>query len=150
MDRFGLEPPQMIERQPALPFITKMSCRLSGPQVNRESAAVRKERGTICGARIFVLCNRRLRYASVAMGETAMRYPKSLAAAISLSLISAPALAQTAAPLSLSPAGAQLQQASNLDDDNYLLPAVVIFGLLAAAILLTSNGGKDLNNPASP
>ena len=75
-----------------------------------------------------------------------MRLTKSLAAAISLSLVSAPVFAQSAAPLALSPAGATLQQASNLDDDNYIIPAVVIFGLLAAAILLS----KDNDLPTSP
>ena len=75
-----------------------------------------------------------------------MRFTKPLAVAIGLSLSSAPVLAQSSAPLSLVPAGAQLQQANSLDDDNYILPAVVIFGLLAAAILLSN----DSDGPTSP
>ena len=75
-----------------------------------------------------------------------MRFTKSLAVAVSLSLVSTPVLAQSAAPLALSPVGAQMQEASKLDGDNYLIPAVVIFGLLAAAILLS----KDSDRPTSP
>ena len=79
-----------------------------------------------------------------------MRFAKPLAAVIGLSMIATPALAQSAAPLSLAPVGAQLDQSSGLFEDNYILPALVIFGILAAAILITSNGGHDLNNPHSP
>jgi len=75
-----------------------------------------------------------------------MRFTKPLAVALSLSLMSAPVLAQTAAPLSLAPAGAQLQQTNNLDGDDYIFPAIVIFGLLAAAILLSNNS----EGPTSP
>ncbi|HYD13250.1 MAG TPA: hypothetical protein VEC11_10420 [Allosphingosinicella sp.] len=79
-----------------------------------------------------------------------MRFTKPLAAAISLSMMSAPVLAQSAAPLSLAPVGAQLNEPSGLDGDGYILPAVIIFGVLAAAILFTSNDDDDLNNPVSP
>ena len=73
-----------------------------------------------------------------------------LAPAIGLSMISAPVLAQSAAPLSLAPAGAQLDEPSSLDGDGYILPALIIFGVLAAAILITANEDSDLNNPVSP
>ena len=79
-----------------------------------------------------------------------MRFTKPLATAVALSMMSAPVMAQSAAPLSLAPAGAQLQQASGLDGDGYLLPAIVIFVVLAAAILYTSNHDSDLDNPTSP
>ena len=57
-----------------------------------------------------------------------------------------PALAQSAAPLSLAPIGATLDQPSGLAGDSYFLPALVIFGVLAAAILIS----HDDNGPASP
>lgn len=79
-----------------------------------------------------------------------MRFPKPLAAAIGLSMISTPVLAQSAAPLSLAPVGAQMEQASSLEGNNYILPAMIIFGVLLAAILYTSNKDSDLDNPASP
>ncbi len=79
-----------------------------------------------------------------------MRFAKPLAAMVGLSMIATPVLAQSAAPLSLAPVGAQLEQSNGLGGDNYLLPAIIIFGILAAAILITSNGGHELNNPHSP
>ena len=79
-----------------------------------------------------------------------MRFTKPLAAAIGLSMMSTPVLAQSAAPLSLAPVGAELDAPNGLTGDSYLLPAIVIFGILAAAILITSNKDSDLNNPVSP
>ena len=79
-----------------------------------------------------------------------MRFARPLAAAIALSMAATPVYAQSAAPLSLAPAGAQLQQESGLEGDNYLLPAIVIFAVLAAAILYTSNNDNDVDNPTSP
>jgi hypothetical protein len=43
-----------------------------------------------------------------------------------------------------------MEQPSGLAGDSYILPATIIFGVLAAAILFTSNHDNDLNNPASP
>ena len=79
-----------------------------------------------------------------------MRFMKPLAAAISLSMMSAPVLAQSAAPLSLIPAGAQLDETNGLAGDNYVFPAIIIFAVIAAAVLFTSNEDSDLNNPVSP
>ena len=79
-----------------------------------------------------------------------MRFSKPLAAAIALSMATTPAFAQSAAPLPLAPAGAELEQPSGLDGDGYLLPAIVIFAVLAAAILYTSNHDSDIDNPTSP
>jgi hypothetical protein len=79
-----------------------------------------------------------------------MRITRPLAAAIGLSMVASPVLAQSAAPLSLAPIGAGMEQPSGLSGDSYILPAVIIFGVLAAAILFTSNHDNDLNNPASP
>ena len=79
-----------------------------------------------------------------------MRITGPLAAAIGLSMVASPVLAQSAAPLSLAPVGAELDQPSGLTGDSYILPALVIFGILAAAILISNNQDHDLNNPASP
>lgn len=79
-----------------------------------------------------------------------MRFKKALAAAIGLSMVATPVLAQSASPLSIVRSGPAMQAAGNLDDDGYLLPAIVIFAVLAAAILLTTNGGSDPGNPQSP
>lgn len=79
-----------------------------------------------------------------------MRITGPLAAAIGLSMAASPVLAQSAAPLSLAPVGAEMEQPGDLMGDSYLLPAIAIFGILAAAILITSNHDSDLNNPASP
>ena len=79
-----------------------------------------------------------------------MRFPKPLAATIALSMIATPVFAQSAAPLSLAPAGAQLEQSSGLRGDDYLIPAIAIFAVLLAAILYTSNRDSDLDNPHSP
>lgn len=78
-----------------------------------------------------------------------MRIARPLAALIGLSMAASPVLARSAAPLSLAPAGARMQGASDLAGDNYILPAIIIFGVLAAAILITSNDNTP-NNPASP
>ena len=81
-----------------------------------------------------------------------MRFPKPLAAAIGLSMISSPVLAQSAAPLSIAPMGAPMDQASRLDGEGggYILPAVIIVAVLAAAILISHNQNDDLHNPQSP
>ena len=79
-----------------------------------------------------------------------MRLTKPLAAAIGLSLAASPVLAQSAAPLSLAPAGAQLDEANGLTGENYIFPAIIIIAVLAAAILISNNQDDDLNNPASP
>jgi hypothetical protein len=79
-----------------------------------------------------------------------MRFTRPLAAAIGLSMVASPVLAQSAAPLSLAPMGAQLEQTNHLAGDSYILPAIIIFGVLAAAILTTSNNDHDLHNPQSP
>jgi hypothetical protein len=79
-----------------------------------------------------------------------MRITRPLAAAIGLSMVSSPVLAQSAAPLSLAPVGAQMEQANGLDGEGYIFPAIAIFGVLAAAILISNNQDDDLNNPTSP
>jgi hypothetical protein len=79
-----------------------------------------------------------------------MRITKPLAAAIGLSMVSAPVLARSAAPLSMARVSAQMEDSSTLAGDSYILPALLIFGALAAAILITSNKDSDLNNPVSP
>ena len=79
-----------------------------------------------------------------------MRFHKPLAAAIGLSMMSTPVLAQSAAPLSLAPAGAELSEPGDLEGNGHLLPGIVIFAVLLAAVLYTSNKDSDLNNPASP
>jgi hypothetical protein len=79
-----------------------------------------------------------------------MRFTRPLAAAIGLSMVASPLLAQSAAPLSLVPTGAQLRQANDLEGGSYILPAIIIFAVLAAAILYTSNKDSNLDNPRSP
>lgn len=79
-----------------------------------------------------------------------MRFNKALAAAIGLSMVATPVFAQSAAPLSLSGSAAVMQDSGTSEDDDYLLPGLVIVAVLAAAILLVSQGGSDLGNPHSP
>jgi len=79
-----------------------------------------------------------------------MRFARPLAAATALSMAAAPVYAQSAAPLSLAPEGAQLEQESGLTGGSYILPAIIIFGIIAAAVLYTSNHDSDLDNPTSP
>lgn len=79
-----------------------------------------------------------------------MRFTKPLAAAVGLSMMSAPVLAQSAAPLSLAPVGAQLDDANGLTGDSYILPAIIIFGVIAAAILISNEQDSDIDNPTSP
>jgi hypothetical protein len=78
-----------------------------------------------------------------------MLFRKAIVAALAVSMSSAPVLAQSAAPLSIassaSRAGAVTEGANNLDNE-YLLPALVIIAVLAAAILLS----KDNKTPTSP
>ena len=77
-----------------------------------------------------------------------MRYLKpALAATLALSMAAAPVLAQSAAPLSVSHAFVQ-GDSDGTTNRNYLLPAIVIIAVLAAAILLVSNSDKD--HPSSP
>ena len=79
-----------------------------------------------------------------------MRFTTPLAAAVGLSMMSAPVLAQSAAPLSLAPVGAQLDDANGLTGDSYILPAIIIFGVIAAAILISNEQDSDIDNPTSP
>jgi len=73
------------------------------------------------------------------------------AAALAISMAATPLLAQSAAPLSLSRASAVTEDGNRLDShDGYLLPAVVIIAVLAAAILLVSKGNGNHGNPVSP
>jgi hypothetical protein len=77
-----------------------------------------------------------------------MRYLKPVvAAALAFSMTAAPVLAQSAAPLSVSHAFVE-GDSDGTTNRSYLLPAVVIIAVLAAAILLVSNNGKD--HPSSP
>ncbi|HTU11390.1 MAG TPA: hypothetical protein VMG08_10895 [Allosphingosinicella sp.] len=79
-----------------------------------------------------------------------MRFTKPLAILAGLSMASSPVLAQSAAPLSIAPIGAEMDESSALAGDGYIFPALLIAGVLAAAILFTSNEDSDLNNPTSP
>ncbi len=77
----------------------------------------------------------------------------AITAALGISMASAPVLAQTAAPLSLtSRAGAGMQGANQIDDyDGYLLPAVVLLLVMIGVITLAGGGGdNDFDNPVSP
>lgn len=82
-----------------------------------------------------------------------MLFKKGMIAALGISMAAAPALAQTASPLSLSTAarsGAVMPWSSSLDEDDVLLPAIVIAAILTAAILLTKDDNDDFGNPISP
>jgi hypothetical protein len=77
-----------------------------------------------------------------------MRYMKPvIAAALAFSMTAAPVLAQSAAPLSVAPAMTQADEGGGYHR-SYLLPAIVIIAVLAAAILLATHGDK--NRPSSP
>lgn len=79
-----------------------------------------------------------------------MRFNKAIAAVLGLSMAVTPVLAQTSAPLAQSRAGVAMQNANGVeDDDNYLLPGLVIAAILAAAILWASSKDSDHNNPVS-
>jgi len=78
-----------------------------------------------------------------------MRFTKPLAALAGLTMAASPVLAQSAAPLSLASASALMEEGNGLTGDNYILPAILIFGILAAAILISNEDG-GLTNPASP
>jgi hypothetical protein len=78
-----------------------------------------------------------------------MRFTKPLAALAGLTMAASPVLAQSAAPLSLASASAPMEEGNGLTGDNYILPAILIFGILAAAILISNEDG-GLTNPASP
>jgi len=78
-----------------------------------------------------------------------MRFSKPLiAAALAISMSGTPVLAQSAAPLSVAVrSGAQTDNANQLEN-KYLLPALVIIAVLAAAILLSNS--QDRVTPTSP
>jgi hypothetical protein len=81
-----------------------------------------------------------------------MRFTKAaVVAALAISMAATPVLSQSAAPLSVagsvSRAGASSEDANRLDTSGYLLPAVAIIAILAAAILISKNQG---DNPSSP
>ena len=78
-----------------------------------------------------------------------MRFKKAIIAALGVSMVAAPVLAQSAAPLSVAAsarAGAAFQGSSLIEEDDLLLPAAVLIAILAAAILLTGNS----DGPSSP
>jgi len=83
-----------------------------------------------------------------------MRLSILLTAALAASIASAPVLAQSAMPLPIASAsrvGASIGGENNIDDNNMLLPAAILFGALAAAIIWTSSrGDDDFGNPVSP
>ena len=67
----------------------------------------------------------------------------AVAAALGISMASAPVLAQSAAPLSLSGsrAGAATAGANQIDDyDGYLLPAAVLLVVMIGLIVLSGDG----------
>lgn len=80
-----------------------------------------------------------------------MRFSKAIVAALSISMVSTPILAQSAAPLSLAAAasrtGAPMAGASNMDfdEDDMILPAAILIAIIAAVILL-----RDDSDPTSP
>jgi len=78
-----------------------------------------------------------------------MRLAKmTIAAALAVSMTATPVLAQSAMPLSLvASAGMMQDDTGESNDGDQILPALIIAGLLAAAILYTSNDDKEL--PAS-
>lgn len=78
-----------------------------------------------------------------------MRYMKPLiAAALAFSMTAAPALAQSAAPLSVTVATTQADEGGGGHHRSYLLPAIALIAILAAAILLATH--SDKNSPSSP
>lgn len=85
-----------------------------------------------------------------------MRFSKPLiAAALAVSMSSAPVLAQATAPQSAAPLSIAARAGAPTKDSNqyynsYLLPALVIIAVLAAAILLTKDNNDDIDNPFSP
>lgn len=85
-----------------------------------------------------------------------MRFSKPLiAAALAVSMTSAPVLAQAIAPQSAAPLSISARAGAPTEDSNQLygsrlIPALVIIAILAAAILLSNNHKNDLHNPTSP
>jgi hypothetical protein len=74
-----------------------------------------------------------------------------IAAALAFSSATAPAFAQSAAPLSVasvSRASAPTDDSSSLEG-GYVIPALAIFAILAAAVVISSNQ-DDNDLPASP
>ena len=68
----------------------------------------------------------------------------AITAALGISMASAPVLAQSAAPLSVARAGAEAQNASQIDDyDGYLLPAAVLLVVMIAIIVLMNDDGDS-------
>lgn len=81
-----------------------------------------------------------------------MRIPRAgLAAALVLSMTATPLLAQSVMPLAaVASAGMMQDDAGTSNEGNQILPALVIMGVLAGAILLTTNDENEIDNPASP
>lgn len=80
-----------------------------------------------------------------------MRFSKAIIAALSISMVSTPVLAQSAAPLSIAGAsrmGAPMAGASNIDEDNLLLPGAILLAVIAAIILYSGNRDSDLPQSA--
>ena len=72
----------------------------------------------------------------------------SLAAALAVSTVSTPLLAQSAAPLSLAGsarAGASVTGSSQLDEES-LIPAFALLAIMTAIIVLTGGGERDFAN----
>ena len=82
-----------------------------------------------------------------------MKLGRSIIIAALIASSSAPALAESAAPLSVANrVGAATSQANDLRGNSYFLPALVLIAVLAAAILLSKKqrDDGDLGNPVSP
>lgn len=78
-----------------------------------------------------------------------MRITKPVTAAmLAFSMAGAPVLAQSAAPLSVTSALTQSDEGGSGHHRSYVLPAIAIIAVLAAAILLATHGDK--NSPSSP
>ena len=76
-----------------------------------------------------------------------MRFSKPLiAAALAISMCSTPVLAQSAAPLSVASRSGAATSNTNELYNSYLLPALVIIAVLAAAIIASNNN----DHPHSP
>jgi NADH:ubiquinone oxidoreductase subunit 6 (subunit J) len=76
-----------------------------------------------------------------------MRFSKPLiAAALAVSSLSTPVLAQSAAPLSIAARSGAVTKDSNELYNSYVLPAAVIIAVLAAAILISHHHHNDISN----
>ncbi len=67
-------------------------------------------------------------------------------AALAVSSLSTPVLAQSAAPLSIAARSGAVTKNSNELYNSYVLPAAVIIAVLAAAILLSNHHHNDISN----